>query len=298
MLGQKFDEALQLASELHREQTRKATSIPYMAHLMAVAGIVMEAHAYHQFDNIEDIAIGALLHDAIEDQGHRINLEEIRTRFGARVHDIVRDCSDAIIEEEGQTKAPWRQRKEAYIEHVKHKSIETQIVSCADKLHNARSILFDYSKIGDAIWDRFNPTKEDTLWYYDALADGFSEAWPENPLLPDFRAAVERMRKAVHQALCPIAPRHVSGDLRQSMYFQSVSTNIPSEVHNMFMVGEIQCLSLLRDFTQEAQRCGCPRVVEGLHDVICDEGKRRSARSILTIASETQRQIELEPRPL
>ncbi|SDE48079.1 HD domain-containing protein [Ruegeria marina] len=197
MLGKKFDEALILASELHRQQTRKQTPIPYIAHLMAVAGIVMEAYAYHQFDNIEDIAIGALLHDAIEDQGHLINLEEIRQRFGDTVHDIVEDCSDAIIEEEGQEKAPWRERKETYIAHVRHKPIETQLVSCADKLHNARSILFDYDKIGSAIWDRFNPTKDDTLWYYESLAAAFTEAWPENPLLPDFRATVERMRKAV-----------------------------------------------------------------------------------------------------
>jgi (p)ppGpp synthase/HD superfamily hydrolase len=69
---------------------------------MAVAGIVLEANAYHHFDDIEDIAIAALLHDAIEDQGHRIKLEDIRERFGDRVQDIVRDCSDAIIEEEHQ----------------------------------------------------------------------------------------------------------------------------------------------------------------------------------------------------
>lgn len=57
MLGQKFDEALQLASDLHRTQTRKEAPIPYIAHLMAVAGIVLEANAYHQFDDIEDLAI-------------------------------------------------------------------------------------------------------------------------------------------------------------------------------------------------------------------------------------------------
>ena len=197
MLGEKFDAALQLASDLHREQTRKETPIPYLAHLMAVAGIVLEANAYHHFDDIEDIAIGALLHDAIEDQGHRIKLEDIRERFGNRVHDIVRDCSDAIIEEGHQEKAPWRERKEAYISKVRSKPIETILVSCADKLHNARSIIFDYDKIGDAVWDRFKPTKEETLWYYESLVTAFEEAWPENPLLPDFKTVVQRMRSAV-----------------------------------------------------------------------------------------------------
>jgi GTP pyrophosphokinase len=197
MLGTRFDEALQLARHLHRKQVRGGQPVPYMAHLMAVAGIVLEANAYHEFDNIEDLAIGALLHDAVEDQGHQIDLEEIRRRFGDKVHEIVRDCSDAIIEEEHQQKAPWRERKEAYINKIRDKSHESLLVSCADKLHNARSILFDHARIGDRVFDRFKPEKEETLWYYESLADSFEEAWPENPLLPDFKAVVGRMRAVV-----------------------------------------------------------------------------------------------------
>ena len=89
MLGTRFDDALALASELHRRQVRKDAPIPYISHLMAVAGIVLEANAYHPMDNLEDVAIGALLHDAVEDQGHKIGLEEIRERFGETVHRIV-----------------------------------------------------------------------------------------------------------------------------------------------------------------------------------------------------------------
>jgi len=197
MLGTRFDEALQLARHLHRRQTRGGQAVPYMSHLMAVAGIVLEANAYHEFDNIEDVAIGALLHDAIEDQGHQIDLEEIRNRFGDKVHEIVHDCSDAIIEEEHQKKAPWRERKEAFIGKIRDKCPESLLVSCADKLHNARSILFDHARIGDAVFDRFKPEKRETLWYYESLAEAFEDAWPENPLLPDFRAVVARLRHAV-----------------------------------------------------------------------------------------------------
>ena len=89
MLGQKFDEALALASELHREQIRKDAPIPYISHLMAVAGIVLEANAYHPMDNLEDVAVGALLHDIIEDQGHKIDLDQIKERFGETVQRIV-----------------------------------------------------------------------------------------------------------------------------------------------------------------------------------------------------------------
>ena len=193
MLGQKFDDALALASELHRGQIRKDAPIPYISHLMAVAGIVLEANAYHPMDNLEDVAIGALLHDSIEDQGHKIGLEEIRDKFGDTVHRIVLECSDAVITEEGQEKPPWKERKKAYLAKMSGKSRETLLVSCADKLHNARCIMFDHDRIGDQVWDRFNAGKDGTVWYYRSLAEEFKKAWPDNPLLPDFEALVQRM---------------------------------------------------------------------------------------------------------
>jgi (p)ppGpp synthase/HD superfamily hydrolase len=163
---------------------------------MAVAGIVLEANAYHPMDNLEDVAIGALLHDAIEDQGHKIGLEEIREKFGDTVHRIMLECSDAVITEEDEEKPDWEIRKRAYLDKIKDKSRETQLVSCADKLHNARCILFDYDRLGDLIWERFNGGKNGTAWYYKSLAEEFEKAWPENPLLPDFQALVQRMERA------------------------------------------------------------------------------------------------------
>jgi (p)ppGpp synthase/HD superfamily hydrolase len=160
---------------------------------MAVAGIVLEANAYHPMENLEDVAIGALLHDVIEDQGHKIDLEQIRKKFGDTVHGIVLECSDAIVTEEGQEKSPWKARKVEYLSNIATKSKDTLLVSCADKLHNARCIMFDYDRVGDRIWDRFNAGKEGTLWYYQSLAEEFEKAWPENPLLPDFQALVQRM---------------------------------------------------------------------------------------------------------
>mgnify|MGYP001824557192 CR=1 FL=1 len=196
MLGKRFDDALALASELHRGQVRKDAPIPYVSHLMAVAGIVLEANAYHPMDNLEDVAIGALLHDAIEDQGHKIGLDEIRERFGETVHRIVLECSDAVVTEEGQEKPPWMERKKAYLAKIQGKSRDTLLVSCADKLHNARCIMFDHDRVGDAIWDRFNAGKDGTAWYYRRLAEELRKAWPDNPLLPDFEALVERMVRA------------------------------------------------------------------------------------------------------
>lgn len=199
-LGQKFDEALALASELHREQNRKESPIPYISHLMAVAGIVMEANAYHPMDNVEDVAIGALLHDAVEDQGHKIDLEMVEHKFGATVKRIVEECSDAIVTNQGENKPPWKERKERYLSKISSKSKETLLVSCADKLHNARCIMFDFDRVGERVWDRFTAGKEGTVWYYESLVREFSRAWAGNPLLPDFEALVTRMRAVARKS--------------------------------------------------------------------------------------------------
>lgn len=168
MLTNRFDDAFQFAHELHRRQQRKGTSIPYISHLMTVAGLVLE------HGGTEDQAIAGLLHDAPEDQGGAATLAEIRTRFGNTVAGIVADCTDAWTE----PKPDWRPRKEAYIERLRHKQRESLLVSLADKTHNAEAILSDYRALGDELWSRFNGGAEGTRWYYNALAGVFAVVLP------------------------------------------------------------------------------------------------------------------------
>ena len=154
---------------------RKETTIPYIAHLLAVAATVLE------YGGSEDMAIAGLLHDAGEDQGGEPRLADIRNRFGDRVADIVHACSDSVINTAaGQQKEDWRTRKMLYIEHLKTVDGETCLVSLSDKVHNARSILRDLRKpeIGSAVWSRFGRPKEDTLWYYRQLANAFQDLLP------------------------------------------------------------------------------------------------------------------------
>src|SRR5437588_8327976 len=131
LLSTRFEEALVFATQLHREQTRKGTRIPYIAHLLGVTSIVLE-HGGN-----EDEAIAALLHDAIEDQGGASTREEIRRQFGDRVVEIVDGCTDTDV----MPKPPWRARKEAYLAHIIEATPSVRLVSAADKLHNARAIL-------------------------------------------------------------------------------------------------------------------------------------------------------------
>ena len=160
----RFEDALVFAAQKHRAQTRKGTTIPYVAHLMQVAGLALENGAD------EDEAIAALLHDVMEDQD--VTEEELTRRFGPAVAAIVAGCSDSASTD----KAPWKQRKEAYVAHVLTATRSVRLVSSCDKLHNARAILSDYQALGDPLWGRFNAGRDDLLWYYRSLADAFQEA--------------------------------------------------------------------------------------------------------------------------
>ncbi len=154
---------------LHAEQKRKGSDdIPYIAHLLSVAALVLEE------GGTEDEAIAALLHDTIEDQGGPIARAAIEFRFGERVTEIVDGCTDA----ETTPKPPWKKRKRQYIENIPHVSSEVLRVSLADKLHNARSTLRELRRIGNKVWDRFNPeaSKDDQLKHYRALVDAFRDA--------------------------------------------------------------------------------------------------------------------------
>ncbi|MCV7281768.1 HD domain-containing protein [Mycolicibacterium flavescens] len=170
-LGPKFQEALGYAAELHRTQTRKASDVPYIGHLLSVAGLVIEA------DGTETEAIAALLHDAAEDQGGEATLADIDDRFGAEVAGIVEECSDTVI----TPKPPWRERKENYIAHLNTVSDSAIRVSMADKLDNARAILRDYRRYGDPVWQRFSTDDpHEHLWHYRSLLEVYrrrSDSW-------------------------------------------------------------------------------------------------------------------------
>jgi (p)ppGpp synthase/HD superfamily hydrolase len=174
--------AFVFAAEKHKGQTRKASSIPYIAHLMGVASLVLEA------GGDEDLAIAALLHDVVEDCGGVPMLREVRRRFGARVAKVVDGCTDAYTD----PKPPWRERKEKYIARLRNEDKETRLVSAADKLNNVRSILSDYRAVGESIWSRFNGGREGTLWYYRTLRDEFRRSRP-NRITQDLALAVSEL---------------------------------------------------------------------------------------------------------
>ena len=183
ILSTKFDDALAFAVDLHREQPRKGTGVPYVSHLLSVAALVLE------HGGSEDQAIAALLHDAVEDQGGRPTAERIRERFGDLVAEIVDGCTDTDV----SPKPPWRLRKEAYVARVRNEPAHVRLVSAADKLHNARTMVTDLRIHGPALWERFNAGRDETLWYLESLVAAFREAG-STPIVEELARTVAELR--------------------------------------------------------------------------------------------------------
>ena len=136
ILTSRFEKGLVYATQLHQNQVRKGSDVPYISHLLSVAALVLED------GGDEDQAIAALLHDAIEDQGGDKIRQEIKTLFEEKVTNIVNGCTDSEI----LPKPPWHERKQQYIQKMRFASPKVRRVSLADKLHNLRSIFADYHR--------------------------------------------------------------------------------------------------------------------------------------------------------
>lgn len=184
-------QAFQFAAQEHQCQLRKGTKIPYISHLMSVSALVMEN------GGDEDQAITGLLHDVIEDANPPSSVPQIRKAilelFGTRVLALVEGCTDGEADEGGE-KAPWRERKEAYLDRLQHEPDALLLVSCCDKLHNARAILTDLDTIGKDLFDRFTGKEAGTLWYYETLVEIFQQRLPKVVAARELTATVAKIK--------------------------------------------------------------------------------------------------------
>ena len=122
-MDNRFEQARVFAAQLHREQRRKGSSIPYVSHLLAAAALVIED------GGDEADAIAARLHAAIEDQVVAQAREDIRCSLGERVTGIVEGCTDS----ETIPKPPWEERKLVYIAWLREESVPVWLVCATDK---------------------------------------------------------------------------------------------------------------------------------------------------------------------
>ena len=199
---QRVSEGFALAASLHHEQTRKvgetedpALAISYITHLAEVFALVIQGFGD------DDQMIAALLHDAIEDvpetSDGRVTAEVIEDMFGARVLELVLANTDARPKP-GEEKAPWEARK---VEHLAHLCELAEgdpsllLVGLADKLSNGQAIVNDLNLRGPIVWQRFNASKEQVVWYYESMLGVFQKFIPSNPLVPRLENVVNEMRE-------------------------------------------------------------------------------------------------------
>jgi (p)ppGpp synthase/HD superfamily hydrolase len=192
ILTSRFTEAVEYARRLHTEY-RKGTSIPYMAHLLGVAALVM-GEAGGPVPVTEDMIIAALLHDAVEDHGGMPRLREIEGRFGPVVARMVAALSDTFAEDHDK-KEGWDERKNNYLARLRDEPDDVLLISAADKLYNAKAILDDFNEIGPAVFDRFKRGAKEQLWYFDELLKVFRAHSP-NRIVNELDRVVQELRAA------------------------------------------------------------------------------------------------------
>lgn len=191
-LTARFTSAIDYARQVHANY-RKGTSVPYMAHLLGVASLVMGESGHVPFAVTEDMIIGALLHDAVEDEGGLPRLYDIEANFGKEVAKIVEGCTDSF-EEDSNKKQEWELRKTSYIERLQKEPQGTLLVSAADKLYNARAILEDYRKVRAEVWRRFKRGRKEQLWYFNELVRVY-ESRGSNRLVEELQRVIVELTK-------------------------------------------------------------------------------------------------------
>lgn len=193
VLTERFTQAVEYARQLHTEY-RKGTDIPYMAHLLGVAALVM-GEAGGRVPVTEEMIVAALLHDTVEDHGGMPRLREVEERFGQDVARMVAGLSDTFAEDHDK-KEGWEDRKVSYLARLRGEPDDVLLISAADKLYNAKSILDDYKEIGPKVFERFKRGADQQLWYFDELLKVFL-SHPRNQIVNDLERVVQELKELV-----------------------------------------------------------------------------------------------------
>ena len=193
----RINEAVKLASHLHRNQTRKDTNnTPYVSHLFAVAMILASS------TDDEEIVIAGLMHDSLEDVPHYTYTKLVED-CGSRVADIVTHVTEPLDADKlDNEQLPWLTRKEVYLKNLKEGGKESAMVSAADKIHNTESFIIDAEKSGDAFLSRFGSSLRNKLWFHEQVLVIVGEKLGEdNALVERLRLSTEEFRKLTERGL-------------------------------------------------------------------------------------------------
>jgi (p)ppGpp synthase/HD superfamily hydrolase len=187
-----INHALAYAGVHHAGDVRKGTRVPYITHPANLAIILA------RYDRDDDTLVAAILHDVVEDCGAHSRAEherQIEEKFGASVlRDVLavtKDSHDADGRELSSA-----ENKVRYLEGLARASDRARWVCAADKLHNARAILSDLRRAGDAVWSRFNVGRAETVKWYRDVYERLRELGFEGAIMGELEEAVRAMEAA------------------------------------------------------------------------------------------------------
>jgi GTP pyrophosphokinase len=184
-LSRQFADAFAYALDVHGGMMRQGE--PYMAHLMGVTSLVLH------YGGSEIEAIGALLHDAVEDAGGHDRLADIKDTFGGEVARIVEGCSDNLDDGDGA----WLVRKQRYVNRVPDEPASVILVSAADKIYNVGAIIEDYREQGEALFAKREGGKAGRIGYYRGLVTAYRATGHHPGVIDDLDRLVTEL-----EALC------------------------------------------------------------------------------------------------
>ena len=173
----KYKTALDFSYNFYRYKLRKGSKIPYFTYLSSVSNLIIENNGS------TDEAIAGLLHDAYELNSQKSFSNKISHKFGVRVSNIIKQCSnESHLKFEDKD---WINQKKKFIENMNKKSQASLFVSLCDKIHAVACMINDHSRIGKKIWTQFTAKPEEMIWYYKSLCRNFKKFLKNHKNLKD-----------------------------------------------------------------------------------------------------------------
>tara|TARA_B100000886_G_C20352056_1_gene461307 strand:+ start:290 stop:886 length:597 start_codon:yes stop_codon:yes gene_type:complete len=175
--SKKYKTALDFSFNLYKDKVRKGSNTPYFTYLSSVSNLIIENNGS------TDEAIAGLLHDAYELNSHKSFSNKISNKFGVRVSNIVKQCSNEIgVNVEVQN---WINQKKEFLDNMNKKSQSSLFVCLCDKLHGVSCMISDHSRIGKKLWKQFIAKPDQIIWYYRSLCKNFKKSLRNHKNLKD-----------------------------------------------------------------------------------------------------------------
>jgi hypothetical protein len=173
----RYKKAIDFSYHYYNEKYRKGIKLPYFNYLSTVSNLIIENNGN------TDEAIGGLLHDFFEFESVSKKSSLIKKKFGVKVLNIIKQCSDR--ENIAENKDIWLEKKKKFMDSINRKSQSSLLVCICDKLHSINCIINDYNKIGKKLWKNYQQSPDEIIWYYRNLCKNIKKSLKNHKTLKD-----------------------------------------------------------------------------------------------------------------